>query len=67
MFQGNVTHPDITKVAGMAGAHGNSSVGKIELVLELDTVAPHAYPQLFHYGCWGYSKWGGIGLQSSFY
>ena len=40
MFLGNVTHPDITK--GMAGAHGNSSVGKIELVLELDTVAPHA-------------------------
>ena len=44
MFLGNVTHPDITKVAGMAGAHGNSSVGKIELVLELDTVAPHADP-----------------------
>ena len=42
MFLGNVTHPDITKVAGMAGAHGNTSVGKIELVLELDTVAPHA-------------------------
>ena len=49
----NVTHPYITEIASiMATSHGYPTIGKVEVVLELDTITPQTDPEPLHNAQW---------------
>ena len=54
---GDVTQPNICQITGHAGAHGETTIWQVELVFELNTVAPQADLQPLHNGIWGNAKW----------